>query len=88
MLYIMMEDLKELKFIILSNTVHQLVFSYFGLIAFKLMAGLILKEAVLSSFLPPHTSSWHSALLVKHGDNFTFYFLEFVFKPQSIWSPG
>jgi hypothetical protein len=33
-----------------------------------LMDGLILKEAVLSSFLPPHTSSWCSATLY-----FTFY---------------
>jgi hypothetical protein len=25
---------------------------------------------------PPHTPSWHSALLVKHMDNFTLYVLE------------
>jgi hypothetical protein len=25
------------------------------------------------AILPPHTSSWRGAQLIKHGDNFTFY---------------
>jgi hypothetical protein len=27
----------------------------------------------------PHTSSWHTALLIKHRDNFTFFYLRLLF---------